>query len=127
MENRLDYGLEAFKILLGKAKEMDAIDKRELGLETADRDSIGSLIAKMIRTAYRIRSFAFKLNHEERKGFIAKGTYDELVALGYNPQSWAWHESGMWDIYGPDPARPQSLSPRVGSIQAMVEEGPALE
>lgn len=114
MEDRLDYGLEAFKILMEKAKELDAIDEQALRLDTADRDAVGALVCKTIRTAYRIRSFAFELDTEERKRFVAKGAYDELVSLGHNPQSWAWHQSGMYDIYGDDPARPKGHSPRVG-------------
>jgi len=120
MEDRLDYGLEAFKVLMEKAKELDLISRGSKGplrLDTADRDAIGALICKTIRTAYRIRSFAFKLDQEARKKFVAKGTYDELVRLGHNPQSWAWHQSGMRDIYGDDPVRPDGYSPRVGSTQ----------
>lgn len=119
MEDRLDYGLEAFKILMEKAEELDSIDRRPLHLDTADRDAIGALVCKIIRTAYRIRSFAFKLDVEGRKRFVAKGTYDELVRLGHNPQSWAWYQSGMHDIYGDDPARPDGYSPKVGSVQVV--------
>lgn len=120
MEDRLDYGLEAFKILMEKARELDAIDKRALRLDSADRDKIGALVCKTIRTAYSIRSFAFKLDSESRKRFVAKGTYDELVHQGHNPQSWAWYQSGMQDVFGDDPTRPDGYSPKVGSIQRSV-------